>query len=194
MDSDEIPYVVQKMTLDDVPAVTAIERMVFPLPWSAYAFAYELRYNPAAHFLVVRLRGVGAVTGEIPEQEAAVGQILGYGGFWLFLDEAHICTLAVHPDWQGRGLGALLLTSLIEHAIELDAAIVTLEVRASNLMAQKLYCRYGFAQVGLRKRYYSDNSEDALIMTTEPISSSSFQKRFKTLKSSLLRKLASNSN
>ena len=143
---------------------------------------------------MVRLRGVGAVTGEIPEQEAAVGQILGYGGFWLFLDEAHICTLAVHPDWQGRGLGALLLTSLIEHAIELDAAIVTLEVRASNLMAQKLYRRYGFAQVGLRKRYYSDNSEDALIMTTEPISSSSFQKRFKTLKSSLLRKLASNSN
>jgi len=117
-------------------------------------------------------------------------RILGYGGFWFIVDEAHICTLAVHSAWRGRGLGELLLTALIERASEINAAALTLEVRASNVAAQSMYRKYGFIRMGLRKRYYSDNNEDAIIMTTDPISSASFQRRFQTQRTVLYQKLA----
>lgn len=199
MDND-IPYVVEKMTLADVPAVAALEKMIFSMPWSAHAFEYELRYNPMAYFSVVRLKNPNAGQGE---QDSPKGQrentsevsperqILGYGGFWLILDEAHICTLAVHPNWRRRGIGELLLTHLIDQAMKLHAAVLTLEVRVSNLAAQRLYQKYGFVAAGLRKRYYSDNNEDALIMTTQLITSVSFQRRFRALKAALQQKLAS---
>ncbi len=200
MSTNKNPYIVEKMTLDDVPAVAAIEQMVFPLPWSVHAFEHELRYNSTGHFVVVRLRqhsAVGKKTVSLrrnPKREPKQGPtprlVLGYGGFWLLLDEAHICTLAVHPGWRGRGLGELLLTSLIDHATELHVAVMTLEVRASNLGAQKLYRKYGFVRVGLHKGYYSDNHEDALIMGTEHISSAAFQGRFQALKASLWPRLA----
>ncbi|MGH2544027.1 MAG: ribosomal protein S18-alanine N-acetyltransferase, partial [Ardenticatenaceae bacterium] len=95
--------------------------------------------------------------------------ILGYGGFWLMVGEAHISTIAIAPDWRGMGLGEHLLLELAEHAIQLGAEMITLEVRLSNLPAQKLYEKYGFEYVGRRKRYYRDNNEDAHIMTVENV-------------------------
>lgn len=200
MDND-IPYIVEKMTLADVPEVVALEKMIFSMPWSAHAFEHELQYNPMAYFFIVRPKNSDTVQEEehdSPKEQrkdtprvSSERKIIGYGGFWLILDEAHICTLAVHPDWRRRGIGELLLTHLINQAIALHAAVLTLEVRISNLAAQKLYQKYGFMTVGVRKRYYSDNNEDALIMTTQLITSLSFQRRFRALKAALRQKVAS---
>ena len=200
MRTSRIPYVVERMTIADVPEVAALEKGVFPLPWSAYAFEHELRHNPMAYFVVVRPRDPGTTqeetislpssVGSEPEREPSRQAILGYGGFWFIVGEAHICTLAVHPDWRARGLGQLLLVHLIDRATEMDAAIAALEVRASNLTAQNMYRKYGFVQTGLHKRYYSDRQEDAIIMTTDLISSAAFQGRFHALKASLWQRLA----
>jgi ribosomal-protein-alanine N-acetyltransferase len=200
MDSSRIPYVVERMTIADVPSVATLERMVFPLPWSARAFEHELQLNPMAYFVVVRPRDPGVIQQNsisLPrpiesraERKPVRQVILGYGGFWFIADEAHICTLAVHADWRGRGLGGLLLVHLIDHATGISAAVLTLEVRASNLVAQNMYRKYGFVQTGLRKGYYSDTHEDAIIMTTCPISSAAFQGQLQALKASLWQKLA----
>ena len=196
MDIEGSPYLVERMVLKDVPAVAAMEKLVFTMPWSARAFEYEIQYNAMAHFVVVRRKAVAtSENGErahwwggrkVPPQEP----ILGYAGLWLIVDEGHVCTLAVHPDWRGRRLGELLLVTLIERSCALNASVVTLEVRMSNLVAQRLYRKYGFDVVGLRKSYYSDNHEDALIMTTAPIYSASYQSRFQELKGQLATALA----
>ena len=91
--------------------------------------------------------------------------MVGYAGFWLIVDEAHIGTIAVHPLWRQRGLGEKLLVTLLRQARELGAVLATLEVRPGNQAAQRLYRRHGFAEVGQRKRYYQDNGEDALLLT-----------------------------
>ncbi len=113
-----------------------------------------------------------------------VGQqfIVGYAGFWIMMHEAHLTTIAVREAYQRRGIGELLLISVIDLATQLDAKIVTLEVRASNKPAQLLYERYNFKSAGIRRRYYSDNGEDALIMTADTITSASFQAQFLRLK------------
>lgn len=129
--------------------VTAIERESFPQPWSRYAFLSELESNRFAHYLVA-----------CGEEE-----VLGYGGIWVVLDEAHITTLAVHPGYRGLGIGTLLLESLIALARQRSVERITLEVRPSNAPAQYLYRKYGFKVRGVRKRYYID--EDALIMWKE---------------------------
>jgi len=185
MNLDDLPYSVERMQLDDVPTVSAVELEVFTMPWSSTAFEYELRHNPSSRYLVLRYlpwRREHVSDGALPLRVRRMLKpshedlsLLGYGGFWMMVDEAHICTLAVRPQWRGRGLGELLLLSLVEQAIERQAAVVTLEVRVSNLRAQNLYKKYGFAVVGERKRYYSDNQEDALIMTTESVHSATFQ-------------------
>ena len=196
MDIEGSPYLVERMVLKDVPAVAAMEKLVFTMPWSARAFEYEIQYNAMAHFVVVR-RKPSAMTEDsgrahwwggrrVPPQEP----ILGYAGLWLIVDEGHICTLAVHPDRRGLRLGELLLVTLIERSCALNASVVTLEVRTSNLVAQRLYRKYGFDVVGLRKGYYSDNHEDALIMTTAPIYSAGYQNRFQELKGLLATALA----
>lgn len=200
MDNNTIPYGVERMILADVPEVGVLERMVFTLPWSNHAFEYELQYNPMAYFAVVRRRGAGADGQEGRRVPAGVIRrlgskparqpALGYGGFWLIVDEAHICTLAMHPEWRGQGLGELLLTHLIDHATALNAAVATLEVRISNLAAQQLYRKYGFEVAGLRKGYYSDNHEDALIMTTAPLVSASYRSHFQATRSSLQERLS----
>jgi ribosomal-protein-alanine N-acetyltransferase len=185
------------MTLADVPAVAALEQVAFTLPWSAHAFEYEVRNNPMAHFFVLRPREFNASVVGADGQMAAgrLGMqlsrpVLGYGGLWLIVDEGHICTLAVHPAWRGRGLGELLLVGLLECAIALNATVATLEVRASNVVAQNLYRKYGFVRVGLRKGYYADNNEDAVIMTTDLITSTVYRRRLHTLKAALLQRLA----
>ena len=150
------------MTLDDVPAVHEIERASFPVPWPDYAFRQEIQTNRLAHYLVVR-------NGD---------QTIGYGGLWLMVDEAHITTFAVLPQWRRHGLGGRLMVELMRLARELGARVMTLEVRLSNRPARALYGRFGFRPVGIRPRYYSDNGEDALIMTTEPLDSVEMAARF----------------
>jgi ribosomal-protein-alanine N-acetyltransferase len=192
-----MPFVVNKMTPADVPAVAALEQIAFTMPWSIHAFEYEVRNNPMAHFVVASPSPLALQDRELRTPESASWNrtsgtsrtILGYGGLWLIVDEGHICTLAVHPNWRGHGLGELLLSTMVEQAMHLEAVVATLEVRASNRIAQKLYEKYGFVRVGLRKGYYADNHEDALIMTTELLSSPTYRERFQRLKDALLHRL-----
>ncbi|MGQ9571734.1 MAG: ribosomal protein S18-alanine N-acetyltransferase [Dehalococcoidia bacterium] len=116
------------------------------------------------------------------EPEASQEPIVGFVGVWLTPDEAHIVTIAVRESHRGRGIGELLLIAAITLATLNEREVVTLEVRASNQAAQTLYQKYGFKEVGVRHRYYSDNQEDAVIMTTEPICSASYQALFQRLK------------
>ena len=147
------PIVIEEMTVDDVAAVQDVERASFPVPWPANAFRHELTQNKNARYIIAR-------EGD---------RIIGYAGLWLMVDEAHITTFAVHPDQRRRRVGERLLVRIFEMAAALNAEWLTLEVRASNLAAQKLYEKYGFRRAGVRRRYYSDNNEDALIMSTERI-------------------------
>jgi [ribosomal protein S18]-alanine N-acetyltransferase len=156
---------VAPMTLADIPAVHRIERASFPVPWPDYAFSQEIQANRLAHYLVIR----------------AGGETVGYGGMWLMVDEAHVTTFAVLPDWRRRGVGGYLLSALMELATELGARVATLEVRVSNRPARALYARFGFRPVGVRPRYYSDNGEDALIMTTEPLATPDMVRRLALL-------------
>ena len=107
------------------------------------------------------------------------------------VDEAHICTLALRPEWRGRGLGELLLARLMALAMDYPVEAVTLEVRETNVVAQNLYHKYGFSVVGRRKRYYSDNSEDAYIMSTDSVRVGDYGARLRELTKSLLKRLRS---
>jgi len=114
--------------------------------------------------------------------------IIGFSGIWVLADEAHITNIAVREQYQRQGIGELLLISTIDLARERKASTMTLEVRASNYAAQKLYSKYGFTQVGLRRGYYLDNREDAVLMSTESITSPSFQAKLEQLREALARK------
>ena len=108
--------------------------------------------------------------------------ILGYVGMWFMAEEAHITAIAVRGKWRGKGLGELLLIGSIEVAMERPSQVVSLEVRVSNVVAQTLYEKYGFARAGTRRRYYTDNNEDAVIMNTDAINTPLYRQRFKQLK------------
>lgn len=146
---------VEPMGLEDVTEVHRIEAASFPMPWPDYAFRQELQTNRLAHYLVVR----------------SGNETVAYGGLWLLVDEAHITTFAVLPEWRRRGIGGRLMVALMDLALRLKARVMTLEVRLSNRPARDLYAHFGFKPVGVRPRYYSDNGEDALIMTTEELTS-----------------------
>jgi len=110
-----------------------------------------------------------------PQLEEELRSIVGYAGIWVMTDEAHITTIASHPDVRGQGVGEFLLVALVHRAIAVGARWMTLEVRASNAVAQNLYRKYTFKEMGVRRRYYSDNGEDALVMWTDALDSESFQ-------------------
>jgi ribosomal-protein-alanine N-acetyltransferase len=110
-----------------------------------------------------------------PRLEEELRSICGYAGIWVMTDEAHVTTIASHPDVRGKGVGEFLLVALIHRGIEVGARWMTLEVRASNAVAQNLYRKYTFKEMGVRRRYYSDNGEDALVMWTDALDSDSFQ-------------------
>jgi [ribosomal protein S18]-alanine N-acetyltransferase len=118
--------------------------------------------------------------------------IVGYAGLWLMVDEGHVTTIGVHPDYRGRGVGELLFLGLVDIARQMRAFRMTLEVRVSNTGAQALYRKYGFENAGVRKRYYSDNGEDAYIMWSEPISSQEFQNRTSRLREELTERMRRN--
>jgi ribosomal-protein-alanine N-acetyltransferase len=144
------------MRLDDIDQVIVIDRLSFSLPWPASAFRHELVNNPSSLLRVAEL-------------DLADGSpyVVGAVVVWMILDEAHIATLAVHPDYRRRGISRQLLVTILRQAIEHGAALATLEVRANNLAAQALYKQFKFDIVGRRPRYYQDNFEDALIMTVD---------------------------
>jgi ribosomal-protein-alanine N-acetyltransferase len=184
-DDPALPYRVDPMQVSDLRQVMDIEREAFPSPWPASAYRYELTQNDLSTYLVLKLRqpaptSRGGVI--LPSRRRLVEPVLGYGGFWMIVDEAHISTIAVHSRWRGRGLGELMLVALIDAAIQRGASEATLEVRVSNLVAQNLYHKYAFDQVGRRKGYYHDNREDALIMTTPRVDEAGFAERYRQLK------------
>lgn len=145
---------IRSMQLDDLSQVLAIDSQSFTLPWPESAYRYELLENPSSFLMVAEI------------EQSEVGRlIVGVVVVWMILDEAHIATIAVHPEFRGQGIASRLMVSMMREAIQLEARLATLEVREQNTAAQRLYQRFGFNIVGRRPRYYKDNLEDALIMT-----------------------------
>jgi ribosomal-protein-alanine N-acetyltransferase len=159
------------MRPEDLGAVLAVEKAAYELGWPATAFERELTQNSMARYAVLELAA--------PDGSRAIA---GFGGIWLMVDQAHVVTVAVHPRHQRHGFGRLLVGALIDLAIAQGMHSATLEVRVSNRAARALYAEYGFYEVGLRKRYYADNHEDAVIMTTEEFESPAFQERLAALR------------
>jgi ribosomal-protein-alanine N-acetyltransferase len=157
------------MTAENIPAVLEIERRSFATPWPRDAYTHELDHNRTAVYLVARQDDV----------------IVGYAGMWVVMDEAHITTIAVDPPLRGMGIGESLLIALVDRAIERRARWIQLEVRRSNVVAQNLYRKYGFRDVGVRRHYYSDNGEDAVVMWTGNVLEE-FQERYRSLRAAFL--------
>jgi ribosomal-protein-alanine N-acetyltransferase len=158
--------VVDRMTVEDLEAVHDIERESFSTPWPAHAYQHELENNRLAHYIVARYGD----------------EIVGFAGMWLLVDEAHVTTFATRGSWRRHGVGERLLLALLDLSIQRGAHEATLEVRPSNTPARRLYEKYGFTVVGVRLRYYSDNNEDALIMTTPELEGRQMRTRIAALR------------
>jgi [ribosomal protein S18]-alanine N-acetyltransferase len=210
---------IEPMRIEHIPVISAIERRCFTQPWPQNAYRRELQSNKMAHYFVARVyesdepvpathvrrsvpSGENGLFGRLsrllrgplepppsPALEAELRSIVGYAGLWLMTDEAHITTIAVDPDFQGNGIGELLVVALIDRARQIGARWLTLEVRVSNDVAQRLYEKYTFKEMGIRRRYYSDNGEDALVMWTDPIDSDTFQDTLARNREALTRRL-----
>lgn len=141
-------FTIRKMTLEDVPSVIDLDRKSFSLPWPERSFRFELTANPASRCWVAELEG------------KLVGMIV----VWLIIDEAHVATLATHPDFRRRGVGTKLLSHALRYMMGEGARSSFLEVRESNISAQELYRKFGYEASGRRPRYYKDNDEDAVLM------------------------------
>jgi ribosomal-protein-alanine N-acetyltransferase len=197
------------MAKEDVALVTEIDREAFRTQWPQADYHYEIK-NRLAHYIVAcddtitidkpeekpAPTGLRALVQQLFKRHAQTNNktplashyIVGFAGFWIMAEEAHITSIAVRGACRRRGIGELLLIAVIDMARELKAAVVTLEVRVSNITAQNLYTKYSFYKAGLRKGYYIDRSqngdskEDALIMTTEDINSAAFLERLRRLR------------
>ena len=211
----QMPFLVRPMSFADIPQMEEIEREAFPTVWPPTSFPREMD-NRLARYLVVcdvveaapnpvespppalERKNDGLLRrlwpfGRPPEAEAARPHapsafVAGFAGTWFMVDEAHLVAIAVRESHKRRGLGELLLVATIEMAMQRAAREVTLEVRASNRPAQLLYEKYGFHTMGVRKGYYSDNHEDAVIMTTDPIWSAAYQTEFQRLRDAFIRR------
>lgn len=209
-------YVVQPMQIEDVEEVARIERECFTTPWPVNAYRRELRENRLSRYVVVRWND-GSAQPRRPEpspqpddplsgMKRAVSQllrpfgiadrldgrdsgILGFAGMWLMFDEAHITTIGVKRTLRGRGLGELMLVHLVDASRDMGAKRLTLEVRMSNTVAQALYRKYSFKEEGVRKRYYSDDGEDAMIMWSDRLDDPAFVSLFRELRDRLERRM-----
>jgi ribosomal-protein-alanine N-acetyltransferase len=139
---------ISPMRVEDVQHVSRLERRCYAIPWNSSAYITEIG-NPSAYYTVARTDD---------------GSIVGYAGMWVIMGEAHVTTIAVDPDARGRKVGERLLLNLLEYGMTHRAHRATLEVREHNVAAHRLYLKYGFVDVAMRKRYYSDNGENAIIM------------------------------
>jgi ribosomal-protein-alanine N-acetyltransferase len=196
-----VPFVIEPMKQDDIQEVSRVERRCFTNPWPSNAYRRELRDLSHNFYIVARWRPPYAPATEerprglyllpfVRRAETPRPPILGFGGMWNMLDEAHITTIGVLPEQRGRSLGELLFLTMIDEAIRRNSRWVTLEVRVSNESAQSLYEKYGFTRQGLRKRYYSDNGEDAHIMWSPPLNEAPTRARLAELRAALDQKLA----
>ena len=196
------PYYIRPMTLDDIPQVSEIERESFPTMWPQTAYKRELQQNAMARYLVVsrplpaapaseqHAAGLGGAVKNLRRllrKEPAAPtpgeeQLAGFLGLWFMLEECHVVTVAVREALRRQGIGELLVITAVELALRREQEVLTLECRVSNTGAQALYERYGFERVGVRRRYYTDNNEDALIMTTPPIHTPEYRERFARLR------------
>jgi ribosomal-protein-alanine N-acetyltransferase len=186
------------MEYGDIPQVAQIDREAFPGEWvfrSQSAYKQDLD-NPSVRYIVAcRKKGEGESGGQMAPKPPwfkrlfsyerhlnTPGDIVGFSGFWMMVGEAHIIAIGVRNVYRQLGIGEGLLIATIELAQMLNAKIVTLEVRASNKIARELYRKYGFQVVGRRPKYYSSDGEDAIIMSTDNITSPAFQASFRQLK------------
>lgn len=142
--------IIDKMKETDIDRFAAIDEKCFAVPWSKKAFEDEFNNGIASYF-----------------SASSDGECVGYAGFWNVSGEGDITNIAVLEEYRRMGIGSMLMEAVIKKAMELKLTIITLEVRRSNVQAQGLYKKYGFEVIGVRNRYYSDNNEDALIMTKE---------------------------
>jgi ribosomal-protein-alanine N-acetyltransferase len=202
---------IRRMEPEDIPRVSEIEREAFPAPWPPTNFRRDLMPDSTTRYLVaceempqggepdagvdaadrdagntrccfekVRL-AVRSLLRRAPAAAAPREAILGFGGVWFLADEAHLANFAVRQGYRRRGIGHLLLLGIIRLAIEHNAEFVTLEVRASNRAARALYEMCGFVEVGVRRGYYTDNGEDAILMTLDRLRSASVREQLERL-------------
>lgn len=150
---DEADVRVRDMYLSDLDDIMRIETASFSTPWSRNQFQSELMENNFAAYLVLDFHG----------------RVVSYGGMWIILDEAHVTNVAVHPDFRGYHLGERMMRGLMDRAKSVGCQRMTLEVRRSNVVAQNLYQKLGFIQLGVRRGYYSEPHEDAFIMWKDPL-------------------------
>jgi ribosomal-protein-alanine N-acetyltransferase len=172
------PLSIVPMQPPDVRAVMRIESLSFTTSWPPSAFHSELNDNKLAHYYVGRAG------------DPQSGPIVAYGGIWVILEDSHVTTIAVHPDWRGKKYGEQVLVRLLREAIERGAAWITLEARESNLVAQNLYRKYGFVTVSTRRAYYSDNGENAVVMWAGNLRGELYGNRLSALERRLARALA----
>ncbi len=203
-------YYVRKMQISDVGQVTEIDREAFSTQWPPPNYRRELQ-NGLSHHIVVVDDSVTAGNSDEKDKsdqksigfftrighwfgfnvgqtdEAATDCVIGFAGLWIIADEAHVTGIAVREKYRGKKIGALLMAALCDLSVQLKARSLTLEVRVSNKVAQNLYAKFGFKEVGLRRGYYTDNREDALLMSTDDINSPAFQDLLAQLKRDYLR-------
>lgn len=144
---------IKPMQLSDLDEVMELERICFTQPWTRGMFEDDLRNSNLTYYIVARL----------------YGNLVGYAGMWVVGGEVHITTVAVHPKFRRMGMGSKLIRSLLEEAVRREAQWAILEVRQSNIAAQKLYAKWGFKVIGRRKGYYSNPPEDALVLELSDI-------------------------
>jgi ribosomal-protein-alanine N-acetyltransferase len=157
---------IASMVSADISVVSQIERASFSTVWPSDAFFNELSTNKLAHYFVGRFDD----------------RIVAYGGIWVILEDSHVTTLAVDPAYRGKRFGEVMLLRLIDEALERGAAWMTLEVRESNAIAQQLYRKYGFTTVTMRRGYYSDDNESALVMWAGNLKSELYRNRLRVLR------------
>ncbi len=155
-------YDIRRMRPKDIRSVMALEKRVFSDPWPENAYVQELYFNPNAYYFVLYFRDAA----RLPWKQLHKDKIFGYVGVRVESGRGHISTLAVHPDWQGRGFGELLLITVLQTAVKMEAEQVTLEVRVSNKVAQALYHKYAFRTLMDLPAYYK-NGEDAALMASD---------------------------
>lgn len=157
----------------DISQVLEIDRVAFSTPWSSSSYAYEIRDSTYSYMVVLEhsderpVQGLRRLIRQFnghPSATETVQHVVSYGGLWSIADEAHISTIATHPDWRRNGYGELLLAAMIEKAHLLESSYIVLEVRVSNTAAQQLYYKYDFEIYGTKNKYYYDNGEDAYDM------------------------------
>jgi ribosomal-protein-alanine N-acetyltransferase len=166
---------IRRLRPQDIPDVMEIESISFGRHhWSEESFHNEMNNQVGRYYALINTE---------------IGKLIGYQGFWLIADESHITTVAVKPEYRGNALGELMVSHCLERCARQSIHWVTLEVRISNYSAQNLYYKYGFTSVGLRPKYYQDNQEDALIMTTPDISSAEYRQLCRKLKENLVQRL-----